>query len=76
MLNNDNRNRILGASLVFAGIVGLIAPPIPSGRVCAAELLRKAGVRISYVAPSARAPRAPQVRVIKAHSVRLPLPTL
>jgi len=76
MLSNDNRNRIFGASLVFAGIVALIAPPVPSGRICANELLRKAGVHVSYVIPSARAPRAPRVRVIKAHSVKLPLPTL
>ncbi len=34
MLSNDNRNRILGASLVFAGIVGLIAPPLPAVRLC------------------------------------------
>ena len=34
MLSNDNRNRIFGVSLVFAGIVGLIAPPVPSGRIC------------------------------------------
>jgi hypothetical protein len=78
MLSNDNRNRILGASLVFAGIVGLIAPPLPALHLCPSQLLTKAGVRVSYVAPPAppRAPRAPQARVITARALKLVLPTL
>ena len=78
MLSNDNRNRIFGASLVFAGIVGLIAPPLPAVRLCPTELLSKAGVRVSYVAPPAppRAPRAPQAKVISARALKLVLPTL
>jgi hypothetical protein len=78
MLSNDNRNRFFGASLVFAGIVGLIAPPIPAVRPCAAVLLSRAGIRVSCLAPVAapHAPRASQVKVIKAHSVKLALPTL
>lgn len=78
MLSNDNRNRIFGASLVFAGIVGLIAPPIPAVRPCATELLSRAGVRVSYLAPpvAPRAARTPHVKVIKAHAVKLVLPTL
>ena len=78
MLSNDNRDRIFGASLVFAGIVGLIAPPLPAARMCPAELLSKAGVHVSYIAPPAppRAPRAPQVKVINARALKLALPTL
>ena len=78
MLSNDNRNRIFGASLVFAGIVGLIAPPLPAARLCPTELLSKAGVRVSYIAPPAppRAPRAPQVKVINARALKLAQPTL
>lgn len=78
MMSNDNRNRIFGASLVFAGIVGLIAPPLPAVRLCPTELLSKAGIRVSYMAPPAppRAPRAPQVRVINARVLKLALPTL
>ena len=53
MLSNDNRNRIFGASLVFAGIVGLIAPPLPAVRLCPSQLLTKAGIGVSYVAPPA-----------------------
>jgi hypothetical protein len=78
MLSNDNHNRILGASLVFAGIVGLIAPPLPAVRLCPTELLSKAGIRVSYLAPPAppRAPRTPQVRVINARALKFALPTL
>jgi hypothetical protein len=78
MLSNDNRNRIFGASLVFAGIVGLIAPPIPAMRLCPSELLTRAGIRVSYLAPPAppRAPRAPQAKVITARALKMVLPTL
>jgi hypothetical protein len=78
MLSNDNRNRILGASLVFAGIVGLIAPPFPAMRLCPGQLLSKAGIRVGYVAPPAppRTPRAPQAKVITARALKLVLPTL
>ena len=78
MLSNDNRNRIFGASLVFAGIVGLIAPPIPAVRPCATELLSRAGIRVSYLAPAVApfAPRATRVKVVKAHTVKIVLPTL
>jgi hypothetical protein len=78
MLNNDNRNRIFGASLVFAGIVGLIAPPLPAARLCPSQLFSKAGIRVSYIAPPAppRAPRAPQVKVINARAPKLALPAL
>lgn len=78
MLSNDNRNRIFGASLVFAGIVGLIAPPIPALGVCPVQLLNKAGIHVSYVGPPAppRAPRAPQVKVINVRALKLALPTL
>jgi hypothetical protein len=78
MLSKDNRNRILGASLVFAGIVGLIAPPLPAVRLCPTELLSKARIRVSFAVPPAppRAPRAPQVKVINARALKLALPTL
>jgi|SwirhisoilCB2_FD_contig_101_84395_length_999_multi_3_in_0_out_0_1 hypothetical protein len=78
MMSNDNRNRIFGASLVFAGIVGLIAPPLPAARLCPAELLSRAGIRVSFVAPPAppHAPRAPQARVITARALKMVLPTL
>jgi hypothetical protein len=78
MLSNDNRNRIFGASLVFAGIVGLIAPPIPALRLCPAQLLSKAGIHVSYMTPPAppRAPRAPHVKVINTRALKLALPTL
>jgi hypothetical protein len=78
MLSNDNRNRIFGASLVFAGIVGLIAPPIPALRMCPSELLNRAGIQVSYVAPPARphAPRVAQAKVITARALKLVLPTL
>ena len=78
MLSNDTRNRIFGASLVFAGIVGLIAPPLPAVRLCPSQLLTKAGIGVSYVAPPAppRAPRAPQARVITARALKLVLPAL
>jgi len=78
MMSNDNRNRIFGASLVFAGIVGLIAPPLPAARLCPAELLSRAGIRASFVAPPAppHAPRAPQARVITARALKMVLPTL
>ena len=78
MLSNDNRNRIFGASLVFAGIVGLIAPPLPAARLCPSQLLAKTLIRVSYIAPPAppRAPRAPQVKVINARALKLALPTL
>ena len=78
MMSNDNRNRIFGASLVFAGIVGLIAPPLPAARLCPAELLSRAGIRASFVAPPAppHAPHAPQARVITARALKMVLPTL
>ena len=78
MMSNDNRNRIFGASLVFAGIVGLIAPPLPAARLCPAELLSRAGIRVSFVAPPAppHAPRAPQAKVITARALKMVLPTL
>ena len=78
MLSNDNRNRIFGASLVFAGIVGLIAPPVPALSLCPSQLLTKAGIRVSYVAPPTppRAPRAPQARIITARALKMVLPTL
>jgi hypothetical protein len=78
MLSNDNRNRIFGASLVFAGIVGLIAPPIPALRACPAQLLNKAGLHVSYVRPPSppRAPHAPRVKLINVRALKLALPTL
>lgn len=78
MVNNDNRNRIFGASLIFAGIIGLIAPPIPAARLRPSELLSKAGIHVSYLASPAApsAPRAPQVKAIKACTLKLALPTL
>lgn len=78
MMSNDNRNRIFGASLVFAGIIGFIAPPLPAVRLCPAELLSKAGIRVSFVAPPAppHAPRAPQAKVITARALKMVLPTL
>jgi hypothetical protein len=78
MLSNDNRKRIFGASLVFAGIIGLIAPPVPAMRLCPAELLSRVGINVSYLASSAspRAPRARQVKVIKTRAVKLTIPTL
>jgi hypothetical protein len=78
MLSNDNRNRILGASLMVVGIVGLIAPPIPAVRLCPTELLSKAGIHVSQLAPPAppRAPRSPQAKVFKVRALKLALPTL
>ncbi len=78
MLSNDNRNRIFGASLVFAGIVGLIAPPIPALRVCPAQLLNRAGIHVSYMRPPAppRAPRMPHVKVSNVRALKLALPRL
>lgn len=78
MLSNDNRNRIFGASLVFAGVVGLIAPPIPALRMCPGELLNRAGIHASYLTPPAppRAPRAPHAEVINVRALKIALPTL
>lgn len=78
MLSNDNRNRIFGASLVFAGIVGLIAPPVPAARAYVLDLMARSGVHITYVsAPVApRPPRAPRIKVINAHATKMCLPRL
>ncbi|HLH09116.1 MAG TPA: hypothetical protein VKW78_17900 [Terriglobales bacterium] len=78
MTKKDNRNRLFGAGLILAGVLGLITPPLPALNVCPTALLSKAGIHISRIAPPAppRAPHAPSVRIISAKAVRACLPGL
>ena len=78
MLSNDNRNRLLGATLMFAGVVGFVAPPVPAARLCPLNMLQRVGVHVGYVAaPSApRARRAPKAKVANARFVELCLSRL